>query len=77
MVLGISARTLSRSFIDARAKAGLPGFTFHDSRHTAATWIAHKVDVMTLCKIFGWSNPKQAMVYYNPSSANIAKMLER
>jgi integrase len=77
LVLGISARTLSRSFIDARAKAGLSGFTFHDSRHTAATWIAHKVDVMTLCKIFGWSNPKQAMVYYNPSSANIAKMLER
>jgi len=77
LVLGINAATVSRSFIDARRRAGLDGFTFHDARHTAATWMARKVDVLTLCKIMGWKNPAQAMVYYNPTSATIASMLER
>ena len=77
LVLGIGARTLSSSFSEARKKAGLSGFTFHDARHTAATRIASKVDVLTLCKVFGWKNPAQAMVYYNPSSSTIAGMLDR
>jgi integrase len=77
LVLGIGTRTLSSSFSEARKKAGLSGFTFHDARHTAATRMASKVDVLTLCKVFGWKNPAQAMVYYNPSSATIAGMLDR
>ncbi len=49
--------------------------TFHDTRHTAATWMAKKVDVITLCKIFGWTDPKMAMVYYNPKASDIADLL--
>jgi len=37
--------------------------------------MARKVDVLTLCKIFGWRNPKMAMVYDNPKASNIAKRL--
>lgn len=62
----------------ARARAKLEGFTFHDSRHTAATRMAAKpgIDVLTLCKIFGWSNTKQALAYFNPKPSDLAKLLD-
>ena len=68
-------RRWTRCFDGIACAAGLEGFTFHDSRHTVATWMARKVDVLTLCKIFGWRNPKMAMVYDNPKASNIAKRL--
>lgn len=33
------------------------------------------LDLMSLCKMFGWKNPKQAMVYFNPSASTIAGRL--
>lgn len=75
LVFGIKSQTLDALFRKARDKAGLAGFTFHDSRHTAATRIAQKLHVLDLCKVFGWKNPKQAAVYYNESASNIAKRL--
>jgi len=75
LVFGIKSQTLDALFRKAREKAGLAGFTFHDSRHTAATRIAQKLHVLDLCKVFGWKNPKQAGVYYNESASNIAKRL--
>jgi integrase len=55
----------------------LSGFTFHDSRHTAATWMVNsgKVDVLSLCKIFGWTNTTMALTYFNPKAVDIAKQL--
>jgi integrase len=55
----------------------LAGFTFHDARHTAATRLAmgRRVDVLELCRIMGWKNPKQAMVYFNPTASQIAARL--
>ena len=43
---------------------------------TAATWMARKLEVLDLCKTFGWSNPKMAMVYYNPTAEDIADLLD-
>ncbi len=74
-VFGIKETSLSGTFIQCKRRAGYSGFRFHDSRHTAATWMAKKVDVLTLCKIFGWTDPKMAMVYFNPKSSDIADML--
>lgn len=74
-VAGIKTATLDALFRKYRARAGLDGFTFHDSRHTAATWIAQRLPVLDLCKMFGWSNPKMAMVYYNPTASDISKRL--
>lgn len=74
-VVGIKTATLDAMFRKYRARAGVSGFTFHDSRHTAATWIAQKLAVLDLCKMFGWSNPKMAMVYYNPTASDISKRL--
>lgn len=75
LVFGITAASLDALFRKYRVAAKLSGFTWHDTRHTAATMMSKKVDVLTLCKIFGWSDPRMAMIYYNPSAASIADML--
>ena len=76
-VFGLSSQTLDALFRRYRKRAGLEGFVFHDTRHTAATMLAEKVDVLTLCKIMGWKNAKQALTYYNPSAESIRQRLER
>lgn len=45
-----------------RDKAKLSGFTCRDSRHTAATRIAQKLHGLDLCKMFGWTELKRAMI---------------
>jgi integrase len=74
LVFGLKAQTLDALFRKYRQRAGLTGFTFHDTRHTAATWIVKsgKWNVLELCKAFGWSDPKQAMVYFNPTAKELA-----
>lgn len=72
LVFGIKAQTLDALFRRARVSAGLSGFTFHDARHAAATRLARRLDLLDLCKVFGWSNPKQAMIYYNPTASALA-----
>ena len=83
-VFGITTGSLDALFRKYRQRAGLEGFTFHDSRHTAATWISARMKsagipaqqaVMDLCKMFGWKNMDQALVYYNPDPADIAKRI--
>ncbi len=75
LVLGIKAQTLDALFRRARDRAGLEGFTFHDSRHTAATRLARKLTVLELCKVFGWAKADQALVYVNPTASDIAKRM--
>lgn len=74
-VFGVSANTLDTLFRRARERAGLAGFVFHDTRRTAATTMSKKVDVLMLCRIFGWTNPKMAMVYYAPSNVDMVNKL--
>jgi integrase len=74
-VFGLGEQSMSTLFRKARARAGLDGFTFHDSRHTAATRMARMVDVLDLCKIMGWTNPRFALVYYNPKASDLARRL--
>jgi integrase len=76
-IFGLTPSTLDANFRKYRDRAGLSGFTFHDTRRTAATMLSKKVDVMMLCRIFGWSDPKMAMVYYAPSMASMVDLLER
>jgi len=75
LVFGLKSQSLDALFRKARTRAGLSGFTFHDSRHTAATRLAQRLHVLDLCTMFGWSNPKMAMVYYNPKASDITKRL--
>ena len=75
LIFGLKTQTRDTLFRRARNKAGLSGFVFHDSRHTAATWVAQKLHILDLCKMFGWEDTKQAMVYYNPTASAIAARL--
>jgi len=84
LVFGLQAQTLSTLFRKARMRAGLEGFTFHDSRHTAATWVAGRMQsngipaqqaVFDMCKMFGWTKIDQALIYYNAKAADIAKRI--
>lgn len=74
-VFGLKSQTLDTLFRRAREKAGLSGFTFHDSRHTAATILAPRMDVLDLAKAFGWLSINQSMVYYNPTAIQIKKRM--
>ena len=77
LVFGVSASTRDALFRRAKKDADTDGFTFHDARHTAATRLAKSgvFDVLTLCKVFGWSDPKMAMVYFNPTAKDLADLL--
>jgi integrase len=74
-VLGLKTASLDAHFRKFRARAGIEGVTFHDSRHTAATWLAQRIHALDLCRAFGWSNVNQAMTYYNASASDIAQRL--
>jgi integrase len=75
LVFGLKSQSLDALFRKARQRAQLSGFTFHDARHTAATRLAPKLHIMDLCRMFGWTNPKMAMRYYNATAADIAARL--
>lgn len=75
LVFGIGSQTLDALFRKARKRAGLSGFTFHDSRHTACTRLARKVDVLDLCKIMGWVKTTQALTYFNPKPSDLARRI--
>lgn len=77
-VFGISSQSLDAMFRKYRIRAGVVGYTFHDTRHTAATWMVKygSINVLELCKIMGWTDPKMAMVYFNPTSDELKRRLE-
>ncbi|WP_150428836.1 tyrosine-type recombinase/integrase [Dechloromonas sp. CZR5] len=84
LVFGLKTASLDAMFRKFRNRAGLSGFTFHDSRHTAATWIAGRMKsnnlpaqqaLLDLCKIFGWTKLDQALTYFNPDPRDIAKRI--
>lgn len=76
-VFGLTSQSLDSNFRKYRDRAKLSGFTFHDSRHTAATRLAmsRRVDALQLCRMFGWKNPRQAMTYFNPTASQLAALL--
>jgi integrase len=75
-VFGLSTGTLDALFRRGRKKAGYDDFTYHDSRHTAATRIARQIHILDLCKMFGWTKMDQALTYYNPTAEEIAAQLK-
>ncbi len=81
LVCPITTQSLDVLFRRARVQAGLSGFVFHDARHTAATRIGAtvgqpgRVTFPEFVKIFGWRDPKFALVYVNPSAAALAEKL--
>ncbi len=75
LVFGLKSQSLDALFRKARGRAGLAGFTFHDSRHTAATRLAQRLHILDLCKMFGWTSTARALTYYNPKAGDIARRI--
>jgi integrase len=75
-VFGLQSQTLDALFRRARDRAGLAGFTFHDTRHTAATRLAQRLHVLDLCRVFGWEKTTRALTYYQPKVGDLAKRMQ-
>lgn len=77
LCFGVSSQSLDVLFRRARGRAGLEGFTFHDARHVAATWLGRsgRLSLMEMCKMFGWRDPKHALIYFNPTVHDLADKL--
>ena len=75
-VFDFQSGQLSVQFMRGRKRAGLADVTFHDSRHTAVTRLARKLELLDLARMIGHTNPRSLMVYYNPSAEELAKRLD-
>lgn len=71
----LTAGSISALFARRCGELKIEGLTFHDLRHTACTNLAEKLDLMELCAMFGWKDPRHAKRYYNKSASDIAKKL--
>lgn len=76
LVFGVKSQTLDALFRRARDRAGLAGFTFHDTRHTAVTRLAQRLHVLDLCWVFGWEKTTRALTYYQPKVSDLAKRMQ-
>jgi integrase len=74
-VFRCSQGTASTVFRRAVIMAGLDNLTFHDSRHTAITRLARKLDVLDLARMVGHRDIRSLMIYYNASAEDIAGRL--
>ena len=76
-----SSNFRQRVWLDATSKAGLPGFRFHDLRHTSATLaIAAGSSTKELMQRLGHSTPAAALRYQHAMEgrdAAIAAALDR
>lgn len=67
--------TMEVVFRRAVKMASIKGFTFHDSRHTAITRLARKLDVLDLARMVGHRDIRSLQIYYNPTAQDIAARL--
>lgn len=74
-VFTITASQRDFTFRQGRALAGISGPTFHDSRATALTRLAKRLDILALAKMTGHRDPRSLMVYYRESPEDTALRL--
>lgn len=67
---------LDALFRKARDAVGLHDIHFHDTRHTAITRLARKLDVLDLARMTGHKDLKALQIYYNAPASEIATRLD-
>ncbi|WP_043767601.1 tyrosine-type recombinase/integrase [Algiphilus aromaticivorans] len=73
----IEAGTFDATFRKLRRRAGLEGqFTFHDSRATAITRMAKRLDIHDLARATGHRDLRQLLRYYRATASDIAGRLD-
>lgn len=60
----------------ARDRAGLADLHFHDSRATAITRLAKRLDVLELARMVGHRDLRMLQVYYRETAEELAAKLE-
>lgn len=75
-VFHIDSATLGVLFRRACADAGVVGATFHDSRATAITRLASRLQPLELARMIGHRNLDELMTYYRESATSIAARLD-
>ena len=71
-----STQSLDALFRRAKMRAGVEGLTFHDSRHTAITRLARRLDVLALARMVGHRDIRMLQIYFNPSATDMAGRLD-
>ena len=74
-VFPFNKEVAGKQYKGAMVTAEVKDATFHDLRHSALTWMADKVDMLTLAKIAGHKDPRNLLIYYNPKPSDIAGKL--
>lgn len=73
----IEAGSFDSTFRKLRRRAGLEGqFTFHDSRATAITRLASRLDINDLARMTGHRDLRQLQRYYRATASEIARRLD-
>ena len=73
---GLISSQIDANFRKAKKRAGIADITFHDTRHTAITRLAKRIDVLALARMTGHKDIKQLMTYYNETAEEVAKLLD-
>ena len=71
----VDANEASTLFSDLLGCLGITGMMFRDSRATALTLLARKVDVMRLQKISGHKDVRMLSRYYRESAESISRLI--
>lgn len=75
-VFTVANETRDKLFRDARERAGLAGFTFHDSRSEAISRLSKKLDILELARMVGHRDLKSLMHYYKSDPDTVADKLD-
>lgn len=75
-VFTIDSAALDTNFRLGRAAAKVTGPTFHDSRATAITRLAQKLELLELARMVGHRDPRSLMIYYRKTATEIAAKLD-
>lgn len=74
-VFNLTPQQIDAHFRKGRARSGITGLHFHDSRHVGITKLAQKLEILELARSVGIRDLKALMVYYNETAEDIAKKL--
>jgi integrase len=75
-VLRMNVQQMDAIWRKGRDKAGIVDLHFHDSRATAVTRLARKLDILDLARMIGHRDLKSLSVYFRATAEDIAKKLD-
>lgn len=74
-VFTVPAGTRDALFREARVRAGLKGFTFHDGRSEGLSRLAKKLEILELARMVGHRDLNSLLIYYQDSAEDLADKL--